>query len=362
MQSAAFEIRKDDLKRWRWVMTPLPSSADLAEGEVLARIVKFGFTANNVTYARLGGELGYWQFFPSDEGWGQIPVWGIAEVVQSALPSLVAGERFYGYLPMASHARLRFTPPQGTRLNETSDHRAALPSTYNEYWLIDRDPSYELAKEDPYLVLRPLFGLSYFCARHVRDSGYFGARRAIISSASSKSSLGMAHLLQAEKTTDLEVIGLTSAANLDFVRADGRFDRELTYDEVGTLSDDIPAIFIDVAGNRAVRSAVHHALPNSLVRSLSGGFTHWETSNDDETIPGPAPEFFFAPAHIMQLRKEVGSAVLREQIAAGWDSYLHYMTGWLRVATVVGQDGVARVYEAVLNGARAPQEADILSV
>jgi hypothetical protein len=362
MQNAAFEIRKDDLKRWRWIVAPLPSPAELDEDEAVVRIVKFGFTANNVTYARLGDELGYWQFFPSDEGWGQIPVWGIGEIAHSRVPGLEPGERIYGYLPMASHARLHFAPGQGTRLNETSPHRAELPATYNEYWLIDRDSGYDRAQEDGYLVLRPLFGLSYFCARHVRESSYFGARRAIISSASSKSSLGMAYLLAVERPAELELIGLTSAANKDFVRRHGRFDRVLTYDEIGGLGDDTASVFIDVAGNRAVRSAVHHALPASLVRSLSGGFTHWEAETEGVAIPGPAPEFFFAPSHIMRLRKEVGGAALRDQIAAAWAAYLAYMTGWLRIASIAGQPGVTRVYEEVLNGARAPQEADILSV
>ena len=34
--------------------------------------------------------MSYWQFFPSgEEGWGSIPVWGFASVVQSPAPYAV---------------------------------------------------------------------------------------------------------------------------------------------------------------------------------------------------------------------------------------------------------------------------------
>ncbi|MBC7103757.1 MAG: DUF2855 family protein [Parvibaculum sp.] len=43
---------------------------------MLVEIEKFALSANNITYAVAGDMLNYWSFFPAEEGWGKIPVWG----------------------------------------------------------------------------------------------------------------------------------------------------------------------------------------------------------------------------------------------------------------------------------------------
>jgi hypothetical protein len=41
------------------------SRCSTSEGDVLVRIEQFAFTANNMTYALIGGSTGwYWDFFP----------------------------------------------------------------------------------------------------------------------------------------------------------------------------------------------------------------------------------------------------------------------------------------------------------
>ena len=63
------------------------NSDEINEDEILLKIERFSFTANNVTYGVAGDTIGYWQFFPAidnpDNSWGCIPVWGFAEVVMS---------------------------------------------------------------------------------------------------------------------------------------------------------------------------------------------------------------------------------------------------------------------------------------
>ena len=68
---------------------------ELAEGEVRLAIDFFAFTANNMTYAVAGDILNYWQFFPvqDDPGFGVIPVWGFADVVESACEGVAEGDR-----------------------------------------------------------------------------------------------------------------------------------------------------------------------------------------------------------------------------------------------------------------------------
>ena len=69
---------------------------------------------------------------------------------------------------------------------DVAAHRSALPATYNEYRLVCTPGS------DPWLALRPLFSLSYFLARHLIESGFRGASRMVVSSASSETAIGLA--------------------------------------------------------------------------------------------------------------------------------------------------------------------------
>jgi hypothetical protein len=75
------EVRRDAISRTRAVTEAEPRPAD---GQVVLRVDRFSLSANNVTYARLGEELGYGRFFPAADGWGRLPVWAYAEVTGSS--------------------------------------------------------------------------------------------------------------------------------------------------------------------------------------------------------------------------------------------------------------------------------------
>src|SRR3954468_18105215 len=101
MDVQAPDARRDDRRPARVVAEPAP---DLAAGEALLRVERFGLTANNITYGALGDQLGDWRFFAASEGgWGRLPAGGFAEVVAWAADGLPEGRRAFGYLPMASH-------------------------------------------------------------------------------------------------------------------------------------------------------------------------------------------------------------------------------------------------------------------
>jgi len=74
-----FQVQRNDLRTTR--LHPLALECRL--GEILCRIERFALTANNITYGVFGEAMQYWNFFPAPEGWGRIPVWGHAEVVES---------------------------------------------------------------------------------------------------------------------------------------------------------------------------------------------------------------------------------------------------------------------------------------
>ena len=80
-----FEVQKSDWKQTRFAEGATP---ELAPGQVLFRVDRFALTSNNISYALSGDMLGYWRFFPCDEGWGRIPVMGFANVIRSTHPGV----------------------------------------------------------------------------------------------------------------------------------------------------------------------------------------------------------------------------------------------------------------------------------
>ena len=86
-------VSRNDLRDTRITNTRLPAPA---EGEVLVAIDRFALTSNNVSYAVSGDNVGYWGYFPADDGWGKVPVWGCANVIESGCPEVPVGERIWG--------------------------------------------------------------------------------------------------------------------------------------------------------------------------------------------------------------------------------------------------------------------------
>ncbi len=359
---SGFCVAKTDIRRWLWDERDAAAFSNLRPGQVVVAIDKFAFTANNVTYARLGDQIAYWRFFPAPEGWGYIPVWGLGQVTRSCNPEVPEGERVYGYFPMATHLVMEPSEVRGARFIDAAEHRRELTRTYNEYVLTNRDLNYDLLHEDHHLVLRPLFSLSFFCAEYLKEERFFDAKQILISSASSKAALGLAFLLRQARSNDVEIIGLTSAANLDFVVRQHIFDDVVTYDSVSSLPK-TSSVFVDLSGDAKTRAAVHHALGDFLRHSASAGFTHWDTLGEPGTgLPGPVPKLFFTPDHIIQRRKQWGAETLRARLSAAWQAFLGHVEPWLVIELTAGRCEVERIYCEVLDGRTPPERAHVLAI
>jgi len=73
-------VNRNDYRNTKIVKTVARA---LEDGEVRVAIDKFGLTSNNVSYAVSGDMIGYWKYYPANDPWGKVPVWGIGEVVES---------------------------------------------------------------------------------------------------------------------------------------------------------------------------------------------------------------------------------------------------------------------------------------
>src|SRR4051794_18327820 len=220
------------------------SDPEPGPGQVVLRVDRVGMTANNVTYAVFGDAMNYWDFFPTeDPAFGRVPLWGFAVVEKSAVPGVAEGTRMFGYLPTSSHLVVEPAKVDAHGFRDASAHRQHLPAPYNGLTTTTADPSYDADREDLQVLYRPLFMTSFMLADFVTDNGCFGARSAVISSASSKTAYGTAFLLDG-----IHRIGLTSEGNRAFTESLGCYDEVRTYDEVEDLPQD-PAVYLDVAGD-----------------------------------------------------------------------------------------------------------------
>src|SRR4029079_17812677 len=98
-----------------------------------------------------------------------------------------------------------------------------------------------------------------------------GAQQVVVTSASSKTALGLAFELG---RAGARVVGLTSARNVDFVRSVGIYDEVVTYDELAGVDGDVDTVAVDIAGDPDVRSRVHETFGERLRRSVLVGATH----------------------------------------------------------------------------------------
>jgi hypothetical protein len=356
-----FLIDRQDLSRTCWEYADLGTREDLSPGQARVAHKRFAFTSNNITYARCGELLAYWRYFPAAGSWGSIPVWGIGQVIHSRHDELAEGEYVYGYFPMSSHLVLEPERVKATGFVDATPHRAELPRTYNEYVRIDRDLAYDAADADAHLVLRPLFSLSFFLAHFLVDAAFFGTSNVIISSDSSKTAMGLAFQLRRIGFSQVRTIGLTGLSNIAFVENAGLYDHVFAYSEITSLSEHGPSLYVDIVGNDRIRADVHRTLGNLLLYSCGVGMTHaLPDPLARETLPAPAPEFFFTPKHILARRESWGPDELRRRLALEWQAFVTQARTWLTIECSSGQAAVEQVYAAVLNGKRPPDRADIL--
>jgi hypothetical protein len=181
----------------------------------------------------------------------------------------------------------------------------------------------------------------------------------LISSASSKTSIALA--FQVKQAGQVRAIGLTSARNLAFVRGLGLYDEVVTYEEVPALPVE-PAVFVDMAGDGAVTAAVHQRFGDALAYDCTIGATHWSAERRSDALPGPKPEFFFAPAQIVKRSQDWGAQGLATRMAAAWTKFCDASDAWLRVVRSRGREELARVYQDTLAGRTRPADGHVVAL
>ena len=149
----------------------------------------------------------------------------------------------------------------------------------------------------------------------------------------------------------MTVTGLTSPGNVDLVRSTGHYDRVVAYEAIDTLPVE-DAVYVDFAGDTAIRAAVHGLYGDRLAHSALVGGTHWDQTAAVE-VPGPAPVFFFAPDH--------WGADTEALLPVAWLGFVAGVDDWLHVERRKGLDAVQAAFLDALEGTADPSIGVVLS-
>ncbi|MGV3580519.1 DUF2855 family protein [Brevundimonas sp.] len=343
-------------------IAPDPTPTDLAEGEVLLALDRFSLTTNNITYAAYGDAIGYWTVFPTgDPAYGMMPVWGFADIAASRAEGIEVGARVFGYFPMADTLLVQAEKISRGGFADASPWRKQVPDIYNRYVLCAADRNYEKALENAEALFRPLFVTSYTAVDFLRDAAFFGAKRIVVSSASSKTAYGSAWCLEKD---DIKVVALTGARNRAFVEGLGAYDTVLGYDDLESLPTGVPTLYLDLAGDAALRRRVHAHLGDDLTYDCLVGSTQSDgfTAHDPELV-GPKPVFFFAATCLDQHRERGTLHNFYDRFLADQKTFFERVVDpaspWIRIVEHKGFEAIAGVVRDLADGVSDPAEGAI---
>jgi len=347
-------IKKKDLFKARFQNDAI---APLQPGEVLLRVDKYAFTTNNITYGVFGDRL-YWAFFKGTDTEGIIPVWGFADVVVSNNPAIKVGERYYGYFPMSDLITVLPGHINSTGFSDIRSHRVSLPPIYNKHIRTANDPAYNVALEDYIPLLRPLFGTGFLNYHFLKEESFFKAKRIILTSASSKTALGLAFMLKQNQSKDkLKIVGLTSKKNVDFVKETGFYDTVISYEDYDVELKKGTSVVVDFSGNMALLVNLTSQLVTSLKFMSLIGFTDWQSTG---AFKHPKAKMFFAPDSIQTLSKKWGAAKMNQRMGKALYQFINKAKNWTEVVPVTEYKDLKKLYLQVLKGDVDPSKGYIV--
>jgi uncharacterized protein DUF2855 len=323
------------------------AAAPLRAGEVRLAVERFALTSNNVTYAQLGdSSLRFWTAFPAPQGYGRIPAWGFARVVRSRHLSISEGSRYFGYLPMSTHLTVA-AEPTARGFADTSAHRLGMHPWYRNYRIAG-----EPEEADDHRVQ-----LAELATRQAAS----GARSVLITSASSKTAIGLADRLLG---SGIATIGLTSARNEAFVRGLGRYHAVAEYGALDSLTVACPILVVDFTRDTRLLGAIYRRFPGELAHTALVGLTHSTggfQAPDPPELHAPEPNRFFAPAAEERAVTAEGSAGYYARYDRAEADFVTAASAWLGVRHGFGPEPIAEAFRTLLSGQQRPEVGHVLS-
>ncbi len=351
-----FLVDRADLRRTMVRSTAVTCDA----GEAVIAVERFALTANNITYALLGDSTNYWDFFPADGKWGRIPVWGFGRVVSPGASALAADETLFGYLPMSTHLLMAPGKIGPLGLYDLVEHRAHLSPVYNYYARASANPAFDPAWEAEDMLLRPIFYASFLVHDFLSEGALAEAESVIVTSASSKTAIGLGHCLSAAGGRQYDIVGATSERNRAFVAGLGIFDRVHAYADLDKL-DFGRSIVVDLSGNTEMIGRLVAQLAERMILCCLVGYTHWDKQALRAVDDRPFVRFF-VPTRMRQRVQEWGRGEFDRRYETALRSFREFSRKWLQVSERAGADAVSDVYQLVVQNRVRPEQGYIVSL
>lgn len=328
--------------------------AESGEGSLILAVERFSLSANNLTYVLLGDDvLRSWDAFPARaSGWGRVPVWGVARVVGGDPSVAKIGDRWTGYLPMATHVSVHVAPSEFGLLT-TDEPRASMLPCYRRLTPYESGAEVDDHRADMDTVMLSVFP---FAALITDDLVRMGVPTVVVSSASSRVSTSVSRLLGIR---GIRVVGLTSPRNRADVESLGTYASVLTYAEIDQLDDSAGTVFVDVAGSAEITEAVHRRLGNQLEASVAVGGTHIRAL-PPVAAPGPLVTQFNAGDRESEVLGERGVQALQKLYSDARAELIAWAPSWLKVTPVAGLDATKQVWRDIAAGKSNPLEAKVI--
>jgi hypothetical protein len=338
-------FRRDDLTVGE-VRPATPTT--LEPGEIRLAVERFGLSSINITYAWLiDCPIPFLDVFPAPEGFGRVPTWGFAVVEESRHSDVAVGDRIYGYLPMSTHHTLAVeSTPRG--LVDVSPERGFLHPWYRGY----RRAGAPDALDDRRALLWPLYPASFSLADFLAKQAAGGAKSVVVTSASSKTAIGMADLLARQE--GLTTIGLTADRSTAFVGGLGLYDTVAAYDDLGSVDVTAPAVLVDFTGEPTRLTALYRRFAGDLCHTALVGYTHPGALVRHPQLTDPAPVIFFTPMVEDQAVAEEGADHFYARYHAAEAAFVESTASWLTMRHHQGPDAIADLYRSVLAGEQPP--------
>jgi hypothetical protein len=337
-----FEVAKDEISRGIVVQSPQDA---LEQDEVRLKVESFSLTANNVSYALAGDSLKYWDFFPASQTEnGRVPVMGIATVVESRCEAIKLGEQVWGWFPMADEIIALPSEVKSSGWVDSHPKRGANAPIYRHYERLPSGFSYSHYEH----ALKGLFTTSWLLASWWRSEAFLGAKTVYVTSASSKTALALAHALKGD---NIRLVGVTSAANVEFVASTGCYQEVVTYDDELSLTG--ASLVADFAGRIDWVDRLADTCPAKLKWASLIGATHGTPTSRGKVVPDRT-QFFFAPTEFERLKNEMGGGALAMALIASLQEFASWFEPRLALTLIDSLAPLPAYFDSLVNGRVAP--------
>ena len=341
--NTTFLVDKNDLFKTEFANE---SSPNYGKNEIILKIDKYAFTANNITYAVVGEKMGYWQFFPAEQPYGIVPVWGFADVVSSNHENISLDDRYYGYFPMSTYLKANPDKVKSFGFVDGSKHRQSLPAVYNHYTKVSEAVDVTI---DYHPIIKPLFLTSFLNYYFLKDEAFFDANQIILTSASSKTALSLAYLLKKNQVADQkQIVGLTSERNIDFVANVGFYDKVIAYNNFEKQLNKDESMVVDFAGNSDHLKNLHSNLEDLLKHVCLIGLADWTSGVDFKSIPNA--KFFFAPDHAEKRYRAMGVKETTLLANNALQEFIMTIKNWMSLSYIQDRKDLRTMYLETLKG------------